>query len=113
MNDKIFTSIVEQTKGIVLSAIKKYLFERYYHAIDDVVQETYLRAYKSLMNNKFQGRSKTGTWLYIIAKNESLRMNHKLQREEKKKEKIKSDVIYRKHHEDKIMDKLVIDDMKD
>jgi RNA polymerase sigma-70 factor (ECF subfamily) len=83
-----FSKIVHSTKKIVLSAIQNYLAERFYFAIDDVVQETYLRAYKSLQKNQFKGESSLSTYLYTIAKNESLRMNEKLAREEKKKEKL-------------------------
>ncbi len=114
MNEKDFTLIVEETKRMVLSAIKKYLYERYYHAIDDVVQEAYLRAYKSLMKNQFQGQSKVSSWLYVIAKNESLRMNKKLLREEKKKEQILLNYNHQKDKEDKdkILDRLTINTIK-
>lgn len=90
MNEKEFASIVSQTKNVVLSAIAKHLSERFYHAIDDVAQETYLRAYKSLIKGKFRGDSAIGTWLYRIAVNESLRMNKKLKREEDKQKKSKA-----------------------
>ncbi|MEA1912591.1 MAG: sigma-70 family RNA polymerase sigma factor [candidate division WOR-3 bacterium] len=82
INEETFTSIVDETKGIVLAAIKKYLFVEYGNAIDDVVQETYIRAYKSLVKNKFKNQAKLSSWLYIIAKNESLRLNKKLNKEE-------------------------------
>ncbi len=87
MNEKEFSAIVTQSKGIVLSAIEKNLAERFYHAIDDVAQETYLRAYKNLIKDKFRGDSAIETWLYRIAVNESLRMNQKLKREEDKQKK--------------------------
>jgi RNA polymerase sigma-70 factor, ECF subfamily len=87
MTNSDFTLIVNSTKTIVLSAIEKNLAERFYHSIDDVVQETYLRAYKALVNGKFREESKLSTWLYTIAKNESFRMNEKLMREEKKMER--------------------------
>lgn len=87
MNKQKFSAIVKDTKNVVLLAVEKYLAARFSHAIDDVVQETYLRAYKSLVKKKFQGKSKLSTWLYEIAKNESLRMNQKLMREEEKTQK--------------------------
>jgi RNA polymerase sigma-70 factor (ECF subfamily) len=49
MTNSDFTEIVNSTKSIVLSAIEKNLAERFFHSIDDVVQETYLRAYKALV----------------------------------------------------------------
>ncbi|MDH4127781.1 MAG: RNA polymerase sigma factor [Spirochaetota bacterium] len=93
MNDETFTNIVEQTKSIVLSAIEKYLDKNNSHAIDDVVQETYFRAYKSLIKLQFKAESQTSTWLYTIAKNESLRMNQKVRRDNLKKEKAKSNFL--------------------
>ncbi len=99
MTDKEFANIVGMTKSAVLQAIKKYLAAQYYEAIDDVVQETYLRAYKSLVSGKFKEESSLATWLYRIAANEAKRMNEKLSRDEKKALKladfsvIKSSVI--------------------
>lgn len=84
MTDKEFAHVVDTTKKIVLSAIEKHLSARFYHAIDDIVQETYLRAYRSIANNKFRGESGIGTWLHSIARNEALRMNEKLMKEEEK-----------------------------
>ncbi len=87
MTNSDFTEIVNSTKSIVLSAIEKNLAERFFHSIDDVVQETYLRAYKALVSGKFREESKLSTWLYAIARNESFRMNEKLMREERKIER--------------------------
>ena len=83
MTEKDFTEIVSETKGAVLSAIRKHLQEDYYEAIDDVVQETYLRAYKGLVKKSFRGDSSLSTWIYAIARNESLRMNGKMNVKEK------------------------------
>lgn len=84
MTEKDFAEIINTSKGIVLSAISKHLSEKYYMVIDDVVQETYFRAYRSISKNAFRGDSSISTWLYTIAKNESMRMNEKMNREEKK-----------------------------
>jgi RNA polymerase sigma-70 factor (ECF subfamily) len=94
MTEKEFAEIVKRTKKTVLSAIAKNLSERFYHAIDDVAQETYLRAYNGLSKNSFRGDSSIETWLYRIAKNESLRMNQKLIREEEKSKKIQKSTSY-------------------
>jgi RNA polymerase sigma-70 factor, ECF subfamily len=102
MDDKEFAGIVNSTKPIVLSAIKKYVATQYYHSIDDIVQETYLRAYRSLIKNSFRGESSMGTWLYAIARNESLRMMKKLNMEElkiKKKARKMDDIISEKQAE--------------
>lgn len=89
MKTNEFSKIVSETKTIVLSAIEKNLAERFSFAIDDVVQETYIRAFKALSKESFRGDSSLSTWLYVIARNEALRMNEKLSREEKKVEKLK------------------------
>jgi len=87
MTEKEFAEIVKRTKKTVLSSIEKNLAARFYHAIDDVAQETYIRAYSGLAKNSFRGDSAIETWLYKIARNESLRMNQKLIREEEKARK--------------------------
>lgn len=84
ISEKEFSEIIDSTKGTVLSAIEKNIDDRFYHSIDDIVQETYIRAYRSLVKNKFRGESSINTWLYTIARNETLRMNKKLGREEEK-----------------------------
>ena len=95
MNEEAFASIIEETKSIVLKAIRKNLFSEYYYAINDVVQETYIRAYRSLVKNKFKGQSKLSSWLFIIARNESIRMNKKLKSGERRREKyIKKNMEY-------------------
>jgi RNA polymerase sigma factor (sigma-70 family) len=83
MDETTFTEIVQATKPIVLSAIRKTLPARFHHAIDDIVQETYLRAYRGLKKNRFRGDSAISTWLYTIARNETLRMIKTLARHEK------------------------------
>ncbi len=87
MDQEAFASIVEETKGIVLKAVRKNLFSEYCYAIDDVVQETYIRAYRSLVKNKFKEKSKLSSWLFTIARNESIRMNRKLKSGERRREK--------------------------
>ena len=87
MNEKEFAEIVKNTKKTVLSAIGKNMAPRFYHAIDDVAQETYIRAYRALENNSFKGDSSIETWIYSIARNESIRMSNKLLREEEKAKK--------------------------
>jgi RNA polymerase sigma-70 factor (ECF subfamily) len=53
MDEKDFTTIINRTKDTVLSAIERYLAARFYSAVDDVAQEVYLRAYKSLSKDQF------------------------------------------------------------
>lgn len=89
MTDREFAAIIGSTKGTVLSAVRRHLAARFFHAIDDVVQEAYLRAYRSLASGRFRGDSGMSTWLYAIARNEALRMNVRLEREERKLLKVR------------------------
>jgi RNA polymerase sigma-70 factor (ECF subfamily) len=82
MNEKEFVHFVENTKGIVLAAVRKYLPADLYHAIDDVAQETYLRIYRSIKKAAFPEDDSRNNWIYTIAKNESLRMVEKSNRED-------------------------------
>ncbi len=87
MTEIEFAAIVGRTKKVVLSAVRKHLAVRFSFAIDDVVQETYLRGYRHLTGGRFREESSIESWLYAIARNESFRMNKKLSREEEKAEK--------------------------
>jgi RNA polymerase sigma-70 factor (ECF subfamily) len=89
MTDAEFAEIVGSTKKIVLSAVSRTLPSDFYHAIDDIVQETYIRAYRSLAGGKFRNEASISTWLFTIARNESLRMLKKINREEAKRQKEK------------------------
>jgi len=80
-------AIIAETKRPVLAAIRRYLDADYFYAIDDVAQEVYLRAYRALEKGKLREASKIRSYLYTIAKNESLRMNVRLAREVHKAEK--------------------------
>ena len=82
MTEQGFETIIRETKRVVLSAIMAHLPARFHHAIDDVAQETYMRAFRGL--KKFRGESAITSWLYVIARNESLRMSGRLSREEEK-----------------------------
>lgn len=84
MTEAEFAAIVGRTKKVVLAAVRKHLAVRFSSAIDDVVQETYLRGYRHLAGGRFREESSIESWLYAIARNESFRMNRKLSREEEK-----------------------------
>lgn len=111
MTETEFAHIVHETKGVVLSAVEKHLAARHYHAIDDVVQETYLRAYNSLAREQFRGDSSITSWLYTIARNESYRMNEKLSREEIKFQKAMNHMIERTRTESNNNNTMEIDDL--
>ena len=93
MTEQDFTRIVSETKAVVLSAVEKHLDSRFYHAIDDVVQETYIRAYRNLIKGGFREEAAISSWLFAIARNESRRMNMKLGREEEKARKKAGEVM--------------------
>lgn len=87
MTEKEFTRFVEETKGIVLAAVRRYLPFELHHAIDDVVQESYLRIYRNLHKTHFAEPSSKNNWVYTIAKNESLRMADRSSRDTMKVKK--------------------------
>lgn len=84
-------TIVEQARGGDAEAFRE-LVERYSPKLfrlawrltgdeataEDAVQETFLRAYRSL--GRFDGRSEVGTWLHRIAVNTSLEIMRKHER---------------------------------
>ncbi len=112
MNKEAFASIIEETKSVVLKAIRNNLFSEYYYAIDDVVQETYIRAYRSLIRNKFKEESKLSSWLFTIAKNESIRMNKKLKAGERRREKyFEKNMEYLNDGSDNIEEKIEKEDL--
>lgn len=93
MTELEFGNIVGETKKTVLAAVQKHLPARFYHSIDDVVQETYMRAFRHLSSGKFRNEAAVSSWLYTIARNESLRMARKLGREEEKMEKLQEEAM--------------------
>ncbi|MDH4201161.1 MAG: RNA polymerase sigma factor [Spirochaetia bacterium] len=88
-----FTNIVKETKIVVLNAISKTLNPEFSSMIDDIVQETYLRAHKSLKKNQFRYEASYSTWLYTIAKNEALRMNKKLMRRQRLEQELNENIV--------------------
>ncbi len=85
MTEAEFSEFVASTKAVVLAAIRRNLNPALSHAIDDVAQESYLRAYRFLQKN---GRDalradQTKSWIYTIARNESRRMNQRHGREDR------------------------------
>lgn len=88
-----FTNLVKITKNSVLSAVSRTLRPEFAHMIDDIVQETYLRAFKSLKKNQFRYESSLNTWLYTIARNESLRVNKKLLRQQNYEQEMNESVV--------------------
>ena len=81
MTEKEFSMIVSGTKRAVLGAIRQHLSPYLYEWIDDVAQETYLRLYRHLEKKGQNDSPETIQSLaYVIAKNESFRMNQKMGR---------------------------------
>ncbi|MCS6972726.1 MAG: sigma-70 family RNA polymerase sigma factor [Leptospiraceae bacterium] len=94
-----FAQLVADTKRPVLAAIRRHLDPRYASAIDDVVQEVYLRAYRALVSGKLRDRSKLNSYLYTISRNEALRMNQRCAREEAKAEMVVDREKHCRHHD--------------
>ena len=71
-----FARLVETYSGMVFNLALKMLENP--QDAEDVLQETFLKAYGGLKN--FDGRSKLSTWLYRIATNEALMLLRKSKR---------------------------------
>lgn len=84
MTEKELVLFIEETKGIALAAVKRYLPGELYHLIDDVIQETYLRVYKNSGRIKFISSRGRDNWVYTIAKHETLRIRAAALREDEK-----------------------------
>ncbi len=65
-----FARLVDETSGRIYHAVLRILGDE--QDAEDVLQETYLKAFRSLP--EFEGRSSLLTWLYRIAVNEALMM---------------------------------------
>jgi RNA polymerase sigma-70 factor (ECF subfamily) len=68
-----FARLVETYSGVIYRLAVKLLANE--QDAEDVLQETFIKAYKHLGN--FNGRSKLSTWLYRIASNEALMLLRK------------------------------------
>ncbi len=80
MTEEELVTLIRDNKALVIGAIGKYLYSECSEYAEDVFQEVWYRAYRALKNDRFRGDSKPGTWLYTIARNESLRQNEKCAR---------------------------------
>lgn len=71
--------IVSSTKKAVLGAIRNNLSPKLVSSIDDVAQDAYLRLYKYIKKNGMQAleQKSLSSFMYVIARNESLRTNAK------------------------------------
>ncbi len=69
-NREAFARLVDETSGKIYNTALQILGDA--QDAEDVLQETYLKAYRSLPD--FEGRSSLMTWLYRIAVNEALMM---------------------------------------
>lgn len=81
-NESDLQRLIASTKEAVFYSIARNLPERFAYCFDDVVQETYLRAWKRL--KKENNIENLRGYLVVIARNESCRLSAKLAKEEEK-----------------------------
>jgi RNA polymerase sigma-70 factor, ECF subfamily len=77
MDTSSFESIVRETKKFVLAAVSRTLSPKLKDHIDDVVQETYIKAFRKLKKSSICDIKSLENYLYTIAKNESIKLNKK------------------------------------
>lgn len=73
LKDKAFSALLEGYQERLYWHIRKIVIT--HENADDVLQNTFIRVYKSISN--FQEKSSLHTWMYRIAHNESLRFLEK------------------------------------
>ncbi|MCS6985716.1 MAG: LuxR C-terminal-related transcriptional regulator [Leptospiraceae bacterium] len=65
-NAEFFAEFVEKTKDVVLTSIGRNLPQEYRHALDDIAQETYFRAFKAMLKGK--APQDEPSWLSFLAR---------------------------------------------
>ena len=111
INDFDFNKIVSTTKRAVLASIYRYLNPTLVDSIDDVAQEVYLKMYKSILKyglneEKF---ASLGNWAFTIAKNESIRFNSQVFRNDEKVNLLKDNF---KEEDDNSFENTILDRME-
>jgi RNA polymerase sigma-70 factor, ECF subfamily len=69
-NTAAFQEIVDATSGRLVRLAARMLGT--VTDAEDVVQEAYVKAYRSIVDGSFDGRSGLGTWLYRVVANASI-----------------------------------------
>jgi RNA polymerase sigma-70 factor (ECF subfamily) len=67
-SEKAFRRLVERYHPTVFAVVRSVLGDR--DDVEDVVQEVFIKVYRGL--SKYRGDSKFSTWIYRIARNESI-----------------------------------------
>lgn len=89
-DNDLLLSWVAATKPVVLGAISSNLLPHLRHMMDDVAQETWLRAWRS--KKRFDEVSALSAWLYTIARNEARRANVRDFRERRRAKRLGEDL---------------------
>jgi len=90
-NPDAFTELVCRHQKKIYCTI--YQFTRNHHDTDDLAQETFMNAYKSLQ--KFRQKANFYTWLYRIAVNTTMNFLRKKHREKGREEFVESQLPLR------------------
>lgn len=89
-DNDLLSAWVAATKPVVLGAISSNLLPHLRHLMDDVAQETWLRAWRS--KKRFDEVPALSAWLYTIARNEARRANVKDFRERRRAKRLGEDL---------------------
>lgn len=60
-----YPELVDRLEGPLTKFVSSYVHDR--HAVQDLVQETFLRGFRNL--HRYRGQSSVSTWIYSIARN--------------------------------------------
>lgn len=74
----LFAILIERYKAPITRFVRRLSYG-YPQDVDDIVQETFIRAYRFI--NNFDPQLKFSSWLYRIARNESLRFLKKISKQ--------------------------------
>ncbi len=77
MSNSLIESLIEHTKPVVLSAVKRYLATGSSEDIDDICQEIYLKLFILSKNNRLHNIQSIEGFIYTLSKNQCITWNRR------------------------------------